>query len=172
MSLPRVAMVASALAVLLQAGCGGRTTRPAVTDVGLSLNISPAVGTPSPPVVADARVRNTGSARVWHCEGCGCGNGVGVTVLGPDGVAVWLHDPRALLPACPDGAVPLEPGGDLGGRLVFTGTLYVAGHPTFPSPTYPAPPGMYTVIARFSYSTSVPGEWIPLESRATFAWMR
>src|SRR6266581_4306619 len=55
MLLPRVAMVASALAVLLQAGCGGRTTRPAVTDVGLSLNISPAVGTPSLPVVADAR---------------------------------------------------------------------------------------------------------------------
>ena len=167
---PRGAVVAGALAVLLQAGCSGRATRPTVTDVDLSVAASPVAGSPSLPVVADARVSNAGTTRVWHCEGCGCGNGIGLTVLGPDGVEVWLRDPNAALPLCPDAVMPLDPGRDLGARLVFTGTLYANGHPTFPSPTYPAPPGTYTVIARFTYAISVPGEWVPLERRTTFAW--
>jgi len=167
---PRVAIVAGALALLLQAGCAERAMRPAVTDIDLSLAASPAVGGPSLPVVADVRVSNAGNTRVWHCEGCGCGNGIGLTVLGPDGVEVWLRNPNAPVPLCPDGFTPLEPGRDLGARLVFTGTLYATGPPTWPPPTYPAPPGTYTVVARFSYATSVPGEWIPLERRVTFAW--
>lgn len=36
---------------------------------------------------------------------------------------------------------------------------------------YAAPAGTYTVIARFSYSTSAPGEWVTLERRATFDWV-
>lgn len=169
---PRSAMAAGALAVLLQAGCAERATRPTVTDVNLSVSASPAVGSPSLPVVADVRVSNAGNTRVWHCEGCGCGNGIGFTVLGPDGVEVWLRDPNAVVPLCADGVIPLEPGRDLGARLDFTGTLYVKGYPDpkWPSPTYAAPPGTYTVVARFSYATSVPGEWIPLERRVTFAW--
>ncbi len=168
---PSIPLVAGAIAVLvLQGGCVGEATRPSVTNVRLSLSAAPEVGSPSQPVAADVRVTNAGNTRVWHCEGCGCGNGIGFTVLGPEGAEVALRDPNAVLPLCPDGIVPLEPAAALGGRLVFSGTLYVTGHPTFPSPTYPAPPGTYTVIARFSYATRVPGEWLPLERRTTFEW--
>jgi hypothetical protein len=169
--LSRGAMVVGALAVLLQSGCAERATRPIVTDVDLSLAASPAVGSPSLPVAADVRVSNVGNTRVWHCVGCGCGNGIALTVLGPDGVEVLLSDPNAPMPLCADGSEPLEPGGDLAGRLVFTGTLYEQGSQERPTPTYDAPPGTYTVVARFHYATSVPGEWIPLERRVTFDWV-
>lgn len=171
MSIPRVVVVVGAAAILLQAGCAGRATRPNVTGVNLALAVSPAEGSPSLPVVADVRLSNVGTTRVWHCEGCSCGNGIGFTVLGPEGGEVWLRDPNAQLPACPDGVTPLEPGQALGDHLVFTGALYESGQPTWPSPTYLAPAGTYTVVARFSYATSVPGEWVVLERRARFAWV-
>ena len=169
--LPRVALVAGALAVFLQAGCG-TATRPTIIDVDLALAASPAVGGPSLPIVADVRASNVGNTRVWHY-------GVGLRVLGPDGAeVVWLGDPNAPPPVAPSGqvlppdmAVPLEPGRDFTRRFAFTGELYVTGHPTWPSPTYPAPPGTYTMIAYFRYATSVPWKWITLERRATFAWV-
>src|SRR5262245_7581226 len=158
--LPRLAMVASALAVLV--GCAEKTTRPDIASVTLSLATSPA-GSPSQPIVADVRVRNIGNLRVWYTDGCGC-NALSLRVLGPDGLEVSLQDPKAVLPMCPCGNIPLEPGQSLGGRGVFfTGTLYVADSPTWPSPTYPAPPGTYTVIARFGYSTSARDGFLALE---------
>jgi hypothetical protein len=171
MSIPRVVAVVGALGILLEVGCAGRATRPTVTAVNLALAASSAEGSPSVPVVADVRLSNVGTTRVWHCEGCSCGNGIGFTVLGPDGDEVWLRDPNAVLPMCPDGVTPLEPGQALGDHLVFAGTLYEAGQPTSPSRTYPAPAGTYTVVARFSYATAVPGEWVVLERRASFAWV-
>jgi hypothetical protein len=167
--LPRVAVVAGALAVLL-AGCAEKVTRPAITAVTLSLVTSPAVGNPSQPIVADVRVRNVGDTRVWHSAGCGC-DPISLRVLGPDGLEVLLRDPKAIGPACPCWFAPLESRQSLGERLVlFTGTLYVADDPTWPTPTYAAPPGTYTVIARFGYSTSVQGDFLTLERRATFEW--
>ena len=167
--LPRVAVVAGVLAVL-QAGCAEKTTRPAITAVTLSLATSPAVGNPSQPIVADVRVRNVGDTRVWYIEGCGC-DAISLRVLGPDGLEVLLRDPKAPGPLCPCGNIPLESRHSLGGRFgFFTGTLYVADSPTWPSPTYSAPPGTYTVIARFSYAASVPGDFLALERRTTFAW--
>src|SRR5262249_54448864 len=120
-------IVVCALAALLQAGCADKATSPSVPERDVSLVVSPTGGDPSSPVVADARITNVGKMPVWHCDGCGCGNGVELTVLGPDGTVVWLHDPRAVGPACPDGVVPLEPGRDVRGRLVFTGTLFMIG---------------------------------------------
>jgi len=170
MSLSRVAMVVGSLAVLLQAGCADRSTRPAFTQINLSLAASPARGSPSLPVAADVRVSNDGTKAVWHCGGCGCGNGITFTVLGPDSVEVWTRDPSEPPPGCPDWNTTLEPGGDLDRGLVFTGTLYVTGQ-AWPSPTYQAPAGTYTVIARFYYATSAQGEWVALERRVTFAWV-
>jgi len=169
--LPRIAMVAGAFAVL-QAGCVARIMRPNITAVTLSLATSPAAGSPSQPIAAEVRVRNVGDTRVWHCGGCGC-DVISLRVLGSDGREVWLRDPKAVGPACPPGFEPLDPGREVTGRLVFTGTLFMAGQDTWPTPTYPAPAGTYTVVAGFSYEISAPGppeEWIPLERRATFTW--
>jgi len=163
-------IVACATAMVFQAGCASKVTRPSVTEFDISLLVSPTVGGPISPVVADVRITNVGNTRVWHCAGCGC-DGVELTVLGPDGNMVWLRDPRAVGPACPPLVVPLEPGRDVAGRLVFTGTLFIGDQATVPSPMYPAPAGTYTVVARFGYMTSVPGESIPLERRATFTWV-
>jgi len=166
--LPRVAVVAGALAVL-QAGCAEKSTRPAITAVTLSLATSPAVGNPSQPIVADVRVRNVGDTRVWYADGCGC-DAISLSVLGPDGLEVLLRDPKALGPLCPCWNTSLESRQSLGGRFDFTGTLYVADPTTWPTPTYPAPRGTYTVIARFSYAPSVPGDVLTLERRTTFEW--
>lgn len=126
--LRHVMTIACVLALLLQAGCASNTTttRPSVTRVDLSMEVSPAAGRPFYPIVADVWVKNVGNTRVWHCAGCGCGNGVGLDVLGPDGTRVLLWDPNAPVPLCADGPVPLDPGQELRGRIVFTGTLFVA----------------------------------------------
>ena len=167
--LPRVVVIAGALAVL-QAGCAEKTTRPVITAVTLSLATSPAVGNASQPIVADVRIRNVGVTRVWYGDGCGC-EALSLSVLGPDGLGVLLHDPKAPGPLCPCRNIPLESKQSLGGRYdLFNGTLYVADSPTWPSPTYSAPPGTYTVIARFSYAASVPGDVLTLERRTTFVW--
>jgi hypothetical protein len=133
------------------------------------LAVSPVEASPSQPVIADARARNVGNTRVWHSGGCGC-SGVGLSVLGPDGAYVSLRDPNEPWPGCPCWDEPMDPGQDFVGGLAFNGTLYAAGSSGFPSPTYPAPEGTYTVVARFSYRTSVPGESFTVERRTTFTW--
>jgi hypothetical protein len=170
MSVSRSALIATAVAVLLQSGCASETTHPGATNVKLSLTASPGSGSPSLPVVVDARVDNLGITRVWHCEGCGCGTGLSFTVLGPDGVAVATSDPNGPWPLCPDHTAPLEPGRDIGDRLLFTGTLYVINSLSFPTPTYPAPAGLYTVVARFWYSTGQAEPYLRLERTTTFTW--
>ena len=170
----RIPFAAPTILVLL-AGCSHTVTRPSPPDIRLSITASPAVGQPSEPTAIELSVRNAGNGSVWHCEGCGCGNGSAIVVLGPDGIEVALTDPRAVYPACPDGEDSLEPGGTLESRLVFDGTLYERDSRTYSSPTYAAPPGTYTVIARFWYSlasnqSQVGVEPITLERRTTFIW--
>lgn len=168
----RVSFVACGLVLFaLAAGCAKDTTRPPITDIRLTLDATPETGDPSHPVTLDARVVNPGDIRMWHCEGCGCGNGIGLVVLSPDGEKVELQDPRSSLPMCPDGAAPLESGGHLDARIVFNGTLYVRDHPLFPSPTYPAPPGTYTAIVGFSCQQQwLSGNYVSVGRRTTFVW--
>src|SRR5207249_8578832 len=143
--------LAGLVLALSTVGCARETTRPAITQVRIALNAAPATGDRSHPVALVVRVTHAGATRVWHCEGCGCGNGIHVTVLGPDGQTVALHDPNAIGPACPDGEVPLLRGGALEAHEAFTGTLFERDSHSVRSPTYPAPAGTYTAIAGFSY---------------------
>jgi len=170
MKVSRVALIAFAVSVMLQSGCASKATHPGATHVELSLTASPGSGSPSLPVVVDASADNLGITRVWHCVGCTCGNGFSFTVIGPDGVAVATSDPKGPWPLCDDGYMPLEPGGDIGDQLVFTGTLYVTDSPVTPSPTYPAPAGLYTVVARFNYSTGQLESQTALERTTAFTW--
>ena len=169
MTVRRVAMIACALLLLVQSGCARKTTQPSVTQVDISVAASPATGSPALPVVADARVVNTGNTNVFHCVGCGCGNGLNFTVLGPDGNAVLLTDPHAPVPLCGDWFAALEPGSGLANRLTFTGTLYTPGSPGYPSPTYEAPAGTYTVVARFIYRHESETA-VTVERTTTFVW--
>lgn len=156
--------------LMVESGCGQEPERPRITDVRLALTAAPGAGRPSAPVTLRAQVTNAGNVFVWHCSGCGCGEGFQITVLGPDGSAVALHDPKALGPMCPDGSVRLEPAQTLESGDRFTGVLYQRDSPSWPSPTYQAPSGTYTVIAIFNYVSSVPGEWVGLERRTRFVW--
>jgi len=157
--------------LVLQCGCGHEPTRPPVTDVRLAVTATPDVSGPSAPALMRAVVANVGKTRVLHCSGCGCGNGVSITILGPDGTEVALHDPNAPAPGCADGLdQPLEPAGTLERDDSFTGVLYQRGSPTYPSPTYTAPSGTYTVIATFAYRPPS-GQWVALARRTTFVWM-
>jgi hypothetical protein len=164
--------LAAPIALLLLVGCSKTATRPATPDVRLSVTASPAAGRPSEPTTIELSVRNAGDATVWHCEGCGCGNGSAITILGPDGKEVVLTDPLNPVPACADRVnATLEPSGVLESRLLFDGTLYVEHSPTYPSPTYPAPPGVYTVVSRFHYWPSMnASEQTTLELRTVFLW--
>jgi len=155
--------------LVLGSGCGEEPTRP-VTHVALTVTVTPDAGGPSMPISMRALATNLGNTRVLYCSGCGCGYGVGVRVLGPDGSDVALHDPSAPLPDCPDNSnTPLEPGKTLEGGDRFTGVLYRPDSRTYPSPTYAAPPGTYTVIASFGYRVP-PGQWVDLTRRTTFIW--
>ena len=171
----RIPLAAPAILVLL-AGCSHTVTRPSAPDVRLSVSSSPAAGQPSEPTAIVLSVRNAGNASVWHCEGCVCGNGSTIAVLGPDGIEVALKDPHGPIPLCLDREdAELGPGGALESRLLFDGRLYERNSPTYPSTTYAAPPGIYTVIARFQYSTTanesqVGVERVTLERRTTFTW--
>lgn len=164
--------IAIAALVAALSGCGREVTRPAVTNVQFSLSASPETGSPSSPVTVSAQVSNAGATRVWHYVACGGDNTISVEVLGPDGRRVVLDDPKAVGPACPPGMAPLEPGGTLAGGSLFTGVLYEQDSPVFPTPTYPAAPGTYSVIARFSYRTTGPwdGPSVELERQISFAW--
>jgi len=167
----RNSVLATSLALLtLLSGCAKAPTQPPVTNVELSLTVQPSVGEPSNPVSVELQAVNAGQTQIWHCEGCGCGNGTSLTVLDPSGSAVALTDPKALPPACPDGRAPLAPHGVLANGFRFTGVLYERDSPVFPSPTYAAPAGLYTVVAGFSYSKEQAGEWIPTSRVTTFTW--
>lgn len=159
--------------LVVESGCGKEPTRPAITDVRFALTATPDVGGPSAPITVRGHVTNAGTTRVWHCSGCGCGDGLNIKVLGPDGSEVELRDPKAVGPACPDGFEPIEPGETFEPARRFTGILYERDSPTFPTPTYPAPPGTYTVIADLGYLSGEPGvsrEWVTLVRRASFVW--
>ena len=164
-------IVALAFALLaMSPGCAKSPTRPGGLDVQLSLSVQPSMGGPSTPIAIDIHATNAGVTQVWHCDGCGCGNGVHFQVLGPDGVPVALN-PGGLLPACPDGLAPLPPGGVLVSASQFTGVLYKLDTGTFPPPAYAAPAGTYTVVATFTFTKS--GHWdgeIGLTRTATFVW--
>lgn len=168
----RVSFAACGLVLFaLAAGCAKHTTRPPITDIRLTLDVTPETGDPSHPVTVDAKVLNAGDTRMWHCEGCGCGNGIGLVVLGPDGEKVELVDPNGQRPMCADGSAALEPGGHLDARIVFTGTLYARGYPLVPSPTYPAPPGTYTVVSGFRCGQQwMAGDEVSVGQRTTFVW--
>ena len=151
--------------------CARDETRPEITDIRLTLLATPSVADAAHPVTVSVRVANAGSTRMWHCQGCGCGNGISIVLLGPDGATVLLEDPRRGLPMCADGPSALDPGGVLSGGAVFTGKLFTRDSPTFPSPTYAAPPGRYTVIAGFSYEREwLSGSSMSREERTTFTW--
>jgi hypothetical protein len=161
-------------AVFLESGCGKEPTRPAVTDVRFALTATPDVGGPSAPITVRGRVTNAGNTRVWHCSGCGCGDGLNIKILGPDGSEVALRDPKAVGPAaCPDGFEPIEPGETFEPARSFTGILYERDSPVYPTPTYPAPPGTYTVIADLGYLSGEPGvsrEWVTVVRSTSFVW--
>jgi hypothetical protein len=172
MSLSRIAMLVGALAVLLQGGCGKEPTRPAVVDVKLAVAAMPDVGGPPAPVSVRVLARNAGNTRVWHCLSCGCGNGISIRILGPDGREVALQDPTApIVGECPDSFnEPLEPAETVEAGASFTGVLYDRDSSVYPSRTYVAPSGTYTVVAAFAYKSSLSGE-IGLTSRTTFVWL-
>ena len=90
-----------------------------------------------------------------------------VWILGPDGSAVSMI-PRSPPPLCPDGLVPMPPRQELASGARFDGVLYTIGQ--FPSQSYAAAPGTYTVIASFSYRTGRDGPWTQLTRTATFDW--
>lgn len=165
------ALLLSAL-IVLSALSGCRTTlNPRVTDIQLSVLTSSNQGTPPDSLEFRGVVKNAGTTSVWHCEGCGCGNGITLSVLGPDGLPVLIQDPNRIGPACPDGTVPLGAGEKISRGDFFTGTLYVANARVFPTPTYPAPSGTYTVVARFVYETTArQPPFTTLERRTTFEW--
>ena len=167
----RIAMVAMLLLAAVL-GCGREPTRPVVPFVMMTLSATPSAGSPASPVTFNLKVTNAGPTQVWYIEGCGC-DAMDVTVLGPDGNAVLLSDPWASYPypLCPCGPVSFAPGTDLSGGGRFTGTLF-APSPVSPSPSYAAPAGRYTVIAKFWYepgkSLSLPQ--VELTRRTTFDW--
>ena len=167
----RVVSLSATLALLtFLPACTKSPTEPPVTIVTLSVTAAPATGSPSNPVSMELRAINAGGTQIWHCEGCGCGNGTCLTVLDPTGNVVALTDPKAPLPACPDGSIPLAPQGVLTNGFQFTGVLYVKDSPAYPTPTYAAPPGTYTVVASFGYTKAQWGEWMQTTRTTSFTW--
>jgi len=157
------------VAIVLAAGCADSTRPRDVPEVALTVTLSSPTGNPSAPISFGATARNVGTMQLWRCQGCGCGNGLGVYVLGPDGKNVVLHDNPFPLD-CPDGQVAFERDASVQSSDAFTGVLYDLNGSVYPAPTYEAPPGTYTVVARFSYATQQWGEPVVVERRSTFTW--
>jgi hypothetical protein len=172
LSRPAVA-VTLALSALLS-GCSGNPTRPLDPNVQMSLTVQPTAGSPSNPISLSLRAVNAGVTPIWHCDGCGCGNGTKLTVLDPSGKAVALWDPNGPKTSCPDGPMALPPDSSLKSHESFTGVLYVTDSNDYPTPTYQAPAGNYTVVAEFFYAKtsqeSYSGPSIRIERKATFTW--
>jgi hypothetical protein len=177
----RISVVAATLTLIVVSGCSESLTRTAkpesnepilgVPAVELTVSALPPVGGPSQPISIESRAVNATGSGFWHCQGCGCGNGMTLTILGPDGSPVALRDPREEPPLCPDTMVPWASNASVESRLPFTGTLYETNPSGFPpTPTYDAPAGTYTVVARFSYAGSSAGQTIPVVQTTTFQW--
>jgi hypothetical protein len=168
----RVRLALCGLTLAIQAGCSNEVTRPQTIDVRLDVAAAPPVGSPTDAVMMKVKVHNAGNVTMVHCVGCGCGNGIQITVLGPDGNEVLVLDPKRPVPLCLDGPSALDPGGVLEDGLAFNGTLFVPNSPTYPTPTYPAPSGTYTVVAGFQCSKQwmSPDGAVSLERRTSFAW--
>jgi hypothetical protein len=165
MRVPMVVVVAT-----LAWGCAPEPTAPLKVDVQFGVSALPAEGRPSQPIAIEAKAVNAGTARVYHCQGCGCGNGVEITVYGPDGDWVALTDPKAPVPACADGYVPFEPATAVTREQPFTGKLFQKNSPIFPTPTYDAPPGRYRVVAKFGYALDAQGNETRVERSVSFEW--
>jgi len=172
MTVTRLVALVGALSLATVLGCVEEPTRPTglaaphatrergiptFTVIHMFLSASTSTGSPANRVTIRANVVNASSKQVWGSGCCGSAD-IGMTVLGPDGKAVLLSDPRYPFfpPDCPCGPVPLRPGENLSSGFTFTGTLFVPDSPTYPSPTYAAPAGRYTVVARFGYWTEGP----------------
>ena len=150
------------LATLIIARCGDpAAVPPVVQPVQLTLHVvSGAV------VEVHAKVTN-GQAElpVYYHEGCGDEDGIWFETIGPDGRVVSVTPPGAR-PACATQVAMLPARGRLETTWSFDGTLYDAH-----GQAVAAPPGRYTVIARFRYATSpAPDATVVLEAGAAFRW--
>jgi len=176
--------VALAAMLLLAAvlGCGHGPTQPPVAIVLMSLSATASAplrahlvagASTANRVTLSAKVINAGPTQVWH-YGCCYTPMVGIDVLGPDGKVVLLTDPKiAASLDCPCGPAPFPTGEDRSSSLTFNGTLYVPDSPDYPSPTYAAPAGRYTVIATYAYwvGAAYPQTDVrSVERRTTFDW--
>jgi hypothetical protein len=163
----RLSLLCVIAGVVLQSGCGNGPTRPAVTDIRIGVSVTPEVGGPSNPVSIRSRLENAGTTTVWYST---CGHGG--AILGPDGSPVAIHDPNSPPPGIPCWYEPLEPGKVFEGAFDFPGVLYQQGTREWPSPTYPAPSGTYTVIVEFGYTTSeTGGDFTRVVDSTSFFWV-
>jgi hypothetical protein len=146
--------------------CAVRTTGPIdQTGVRVVVQFSNSSGSPTEPVTVDAEAINDGRASVYHDVPC-AGTVIALDVRGPDGKPVLLRDPR-VLPACPDYCCQeLASHASVKSELAFDGTLYASN-----GQTYKAPPGDYTVMARFDASTQPNGgSTVSGTRQAVFRW--
>ena len=167
--LTRRSLAINLLALLgLVSACDKSPVRPPAFRILMSVRANPTTGNPSNPVMIEIRIVNAGSRAVWVCAGCGCEGGL--LILGPDGRPVALDDPKEPLPLCPVWNEPFKPGAVFQGARPFRGVLYAQDSPTWPSPTYAAPPGRYTVIVRFRYTLTPGGGGQTVEETTVFDW--
>lgn len=146
--------------------CSERLTGPRdQAGLRMELRLSSATGAPGHPLSATATVINLRSSSVYHPASC-FETGVGLEVLGPDGMPVHLFDPR-ILPECPEFCCePLAPRAKIESTMGFDGTLYTSA-----GQSYQAPAGDYTVVATFAATTQARGgEQITTTRRAVFRW--
>ena len=154
-------ILAGALATVLR-GCSS-PTQPPDAPVTLELSVSPTSAQPGEVVTGVATVSNRGGTSIHYLEGCGSATWI-FGLLDPEGRPVDLADPR-VQPACVDQRVVLRPHEEKSVTLRFDGTLYAYAS------AHPAPPGTYTLIARFSYQrTQDASTSVVLEKRARFTW--
>ena len=123
MTVTRLVALAGALSLATVLGCVEEPTRPTglaaphatrergiptFTVIHMFLSASASTGSPANRVTIRANVVNASSKQVWGSGCCGSAD-IGMTVLGPDGKAVLLSDPRYPFfpPDCPCGPVPL-----------------------------------------------------------------
>jgi hypothetical protein len=118
-------------------------------------------------MILSGRVLNTGGTPVWYTEGCGAETGLQVRLFDPDGVEVAFRDP-SVVPACPDQGLPLAPGKEVRGEVVFDGSIYVAVPGGYERRQ--APEGLYTVRIEFRFAGSATSAPMTATRSATFVW--